>query len=168
MADISKEIADIELAARGEEVRDSIISALRKIYSHVTGEMSFQDFDSTPTENSLHPVTSHGLYIVIQELLSQINALTARVEELESGSGGEAEEGGNAPEEGNLLTLNSAEVEDNMLILDPEGAGVSENMIELAAVTSVENHVLSLPGTSVSGNILISENGSVDGSILEL
>jgi hypothetical protein len=41
-------------------------------------------------------------------------------------------------------------------------------MIELAAVTSVENHVLSLPGTSVSGNILISENGSVDGSILEL
>jgi hypothetical protein len=168
MADISKEIADIELAARGEELRDSIISALMKIYSHVTGEMSFQDFDSTPTENSLHPVTSHGLYIVIQELLSQINALTARVEELESGSGGEAEEGGNAPEEGNLLTLNSAEVEDSILILDPEGAVVSENMIELAAVTSVENHVLSLPGTSVSGNILISENGSVDGSILEL
>jgi hypothetical protein len=37
MADIAREIADIELAVRGEEVRDSIVNALSKM----NGEMNY-------------------------------------------------------------------------------------------------------------------------------
>lgn len=57
MADISSYIVDIELAARGEEVRDAIIGALNAINESALGV-----FDDTPTEGSSNAVTSDGIY----------------------------------------------------------------------------------------------------------
>ena len=56
MADISSYIRDIELAARGEEVRDAIIYALNAINESALGV-----FDETPTNNSTNAVTSRGI-----------------------------------------------------------------------------------------------------------
>lgn len=60
MANISTQIAAIESAARGEEVRDSIVSALNAINSNATastsGLMSAEDkvlLDSIPTPSAL-------------------------------------------------------------------------------------------------------------------
>lgn len=57
MADISSYIVDIELASRGEEVRDAIIGALNAINESALGV-----FDDTPTEGSSNAVTSDGIY----------------------------------------------------------------------------------------------------------
>lgn len=56
MADISAYVRDIELAARGEEVRDAIINALNAI-----NEAALGVFDETPTNNSTNAVTSRGI-----------------------------------------------------------------------------------------------------------
>jgi len=57
VADISSYIVDIELASRGEEVRDAIIGALNAINESALGV-----FDDTPTEGSSNAVTSDGIY----------------------------------------------------------------------------------------------------------
>ena len=56
MADISTYVRDIELAARGEEVRDAIVNALNAINTAALGV-----FDETPTNNSTNAVTSRGI-----------------------------------------------------------------------------------------------------------
>jgi len=56
VADISTYIRDIELASRGEEVRDAIIYALNAI-----NEAALGVFDETPTNNSTNAVTSRGI-----------------------------------------------------------------------------------------------------------
>lgn len=61
MADIASYIRDIELAARGEEVRDAIINALNAINTSALGI-----FDDTPTANSTNAVTSKGIYEALQ------------------------------------------------------------------------------------------------------
>ena len=93
MADISTYIRVIELAARGEEVRDAIINALnainsaalgvfdetptnnstnavtsRGIKNALDGKQDLLTFDSTPTENSNNPVKSGGLYQALQNI----------------------------------------------------------------------------------------------------
>ena len=68
MADISSYIVDIELAARGEEVRDAIIGALNAINESALGV-----FDDTPTEGSSNAVTSDGIY---DALVQKQDALT--------------------------------------------------------------------------------------------
>lgn len=60
MADISRYIRDIELAARGEEVRDAIVYALNAI-----NEAALGVFDETPTNNSTNAVTSRGIKIAL-------------------------------------------------------------------------------------------------------
>lgn len=62
MADISSYVRDIELAVRGEEVRDAIINALNAI-----NEAALGVFDDEPTENSLNAVTSHGIKTALDE-----------------------------------------------------------------------------------------------------
>ena len=60
MADISREIEQIEVASRGEEVRDALISALNA----VNGD-SIWNADDTPTEGSTHPITSGGVFTAL-------------------------------------------------------------------------------------------------------
>ena len=60
MPDISREIAQIEVASRGEDVRDAIISALNAI----NGDSAWNS-DDTPTEGSTHPITSGGVYTAL-------------------------------------------------------------------------------------------------------
>ena len=57
MADISTYIAQIEVASRGEDVRDAIINALEAI-----NDGSAWSGDDVPTEGSTHPITSGGAY----------------------------------------------------------------------------------------------------------
>ena len=57
MADISTYVAQIEVASRGEDVRDAIISALEAI-----NDGSAWSGDDVPTEGSTHPITSGGAY----------------------------------------------------------------------------------------------------------
>ena len=98
MANISTYIAQIESASRGEEVRDSIINALKAI--NATAELggggsgggydssalfnifdsgmigSANIYDSTPKQGSKRAVESGGLYTVlgnIETLLDRIN-----------------------------------------------------------------------------------------------
>ena len=89
MADISSQIYAIQVASRGEEVRDAIIDALTDINAQCTpdAELSAESqnaiqnqavaealsriqeslvFDSTPTEGSTNPVTSGGIYTAMQ------------------------------------------------------------------------------------------------------
>ena len=93
MADISSYIRLIELASRGEDVRDAIINALNSINQGAFGEFDDvptagsgkavtsgaiktaldgkQDlltFDNTPTQGSDNPVKSGGIYSAIQEM----------------------------------------------------------------------------------------------------
>lgn len=93
MADISSYIRLIELAARGEEVRDAIINALtsmnREAYGEfddeptagsgkavtsdaiktaLDGKQDILTFDNTPTLNSNNPVKSGGIYSAIQAM----------------------------------------------------------------------------------------------------
>lgn len=60
MADISTYIQQIETAARGEEVRDSIVNALNAINESALGV-----FDDTPTAGSTNAVTSQGIKAAI-------------------------------------------------------------------------------------------------------
>lgn len=57
MADISSYVAQIEVASRGEDVRDAIIDALEAI-----NDGSAWNGDDVPTEGSSHPITSGGAY----------------------------------------------------------------------------------------------------------
>ena len=93
MADISSYIRLIELASRGEDVRDAIINALNSINQGAFGEFDDvptagsgkavtsgaiktaldgkQDlltFDNAPTQGSNNPVKSGGIYSAIQEM----------------------------------------------------------------------------------------------------
>ena len=93
MADISSYIRLIELAARGEEVRDAIINALtsmnREAYGEfddeptagsgkavtsdaiktaLDGKQDILTFDNTPTLNSNNPVKSGGIYSAMQAM----------------------------------------------------------------------------------------------------
>ena len=87
MSDISRQIAMIEAASRGEDVRDAIISALNAVnggsiwnaddaprqggtnpitsggvYTALQGKEDRLQFDSAPAEGSANPVTSGGIY----------------------------------------------------------------------------------------------------------
>jgi hypothetical protein len=93
MANIDQYTREIELAARGEEVRDSIVNALNAINESAIGVLdeaptagsknavtsrgiktamdAKQDkltFDTEPTEDSPNPVTSGGLYTVLENI----------------------------------------------------------------------------------------------------
>ena len=93
MADISSYIRLIELASRGEEVRDAIINALKSMNREAYGEFDDEPtagsgkavtsdaiktaldgkqdvltFDNTPTLNSNNPVKSGGIYSAIQAM----------------------------------------------------------------------------------------------------
>ena len=57
MADISTYVAQIEVASRGEDVRDAIVNALEAI-----NDGSAWSGDDVPTEGSSHPITSGGAY----------------------------------------------------------------------------------------------------------
>lgn len=57
MADISTYVAQIEVASRGEDVRDAIVDALEAI-----NDGSIWSSDDVPTEGSSHPITSGGAY----------------------------------------------------------------------------------------------------------
>lgn len=98
MANIATYIAQIQTAARGEEVRDSIVNALNRINNDVesvvpggsgnldtaalfdifdTGKIGSADvYDSVPKQGSKRAVESGGLYTVlgnIETLLDRIN-----------------------------------------------------------------------------------------------
>jgi hypothetical protein len=68
MPDLSNELIDIELAARGEEVRDSIINALQKLNRAVDPEGSHTEtiMDDTPTAGSQNTVKSGGIYSALR------------------------------------------------------------------------------------------------------
>lgn len=93
MADISQYTRQIELASRGEEVRDSIVDALnaineaalgvfdeepragstnavtsRGIQRALGGKQDTLTFDAVPREGSLNPVTSGGLYEKLENI----------------------------------------------------------------------------------------------------
>ena len=93
MADISSYIRLIELASRGEDVRDAIINALNSINQGAFGEFDdvptagsgkavtsgaiktaldgkqdFLTFDNTPTQGSDNPVKSGGIYSAIEAM----------------------------------------------------------------------------------------------------
>lgn len=57
MADVSTYVAQIEVASRGEDVRDAIVNALEAI-----NDGSAWSGDDVPTEGSSHPITSGGAY----------------------------------------------------------------------------------------------------------
>ena len=57
VADISTYVAQIEVASRGEDVRDAIVNALEAI-----NDGSAWSGDEVPTEGSTHPITSGGAY----------------------------------------------------------------------------------------------------------
>ena len=62
MAQITDQIKHIQLAVKGEQVRDAIIEALEAIVNDV------RDIDFMPTEDSENLVTSGGVYIRLNEL----------------------------------------------------------------------------------------------------
>lgn len=93
MADISSYVAQIEVASRGEDVRDAIVDALEAIndgsawngdgvptegserpltsggaYNALAQKQDKLVFDSTPAQNSRNPVTSGGVYEALQHL----------------------------------------------------------------------------------------------------
>ena len=126
-------------------------------------------FDSTPTRYSTNPVTSHGIYTAIQQLISRINTLEERIAELESGSAGKTTGDNNESSvEDNILNLTGASVENYILLLDGSGARVADDTVELVGGASATENILSMTSASVSNNLLIPENGSVSDSILEL
>ena len=74
MADISSYIRLIELASRGEDVRDAIINALNSI-----NQGAFGEFDDVPTAGSGKAVTSGAIKTALdgkQDLLTFDNAPT--------------------------------------------------------------------------------------------
>ena len=97
MADISTYVAQIEVASRGEDVRDAIINALEAIndgsawsgddvptegssrpitsggaYNALERKQDKLTFDSTPAQNSRNPVTSGGVYEALQNVEGNI------------------------------------------------------------------------------------------------
>lgn len=97
MADISTYVAQIEVASRGEDVRDAIINALEAIndgsvwsgddvpvegsrrpitsggaYNALARKQDRLTFDSTPAQNSPNPVTSGGIYEALQHVEGNI------------------------------------------------------------------------------------------------
>lgn len=145
-------------------------------------------FDNAPARNSTNPVTSHGIYTVIQNLLSQIHALEDRVEALEAGttgsssgnagsssgnSGSSSGNSGGTVDEDNLLVLECAEVEENYLVFDGTGAEESDGFIELdagpsASGASVSENYLSIAGATVTENTLESGGSTVSENILNI
>lgn len=138
-------------------------------------------FDNAPVRNSTNPVTSHGIYTVIQNLLSQIHALEDRVAALEaektgSSSGNAGSSSGNSGgtvDEDNLLVLECAEVEENYLVFDGTGAEESDGFIELdagpsASGASVSENYLSIAGATVTENTLESGGSTVSENILNI
>lgn len=103
MANISTYIAQIESASRGEQVRDSIINALKAINNAVelggsgsgsggtldnvalldvfeTGKIGAADiYDSTPVQNSPRAVTSGGLWILLGNISALLDNLNGEV-----------------------------------------------------------------------------------------
>lgn len=61
MSDINTEIRIIQLASRGEEVRDAIVDALRKIDARATVTV-----DSEMSGSSENPVQNKAIYAVLQ------------------------------------------------------------------------------------------------------
>lgn len=138
-------------------------------------------FDNAPARNSTNPVTSHGIYTVIQNLLSQIHALEDRVEALEAGTTGSSSgnagsssgNSGGTVDEDNLLVLECAEVEENYLVFDGTGAEESDGFIELdagpsASGASVSENYLSIAGATVTENTLESGGSTVSENILNI
>lgn len=68
MADISQHVRQIELAARGEEVRDSIVNALEAINNE-----SVWSADTVPTPGSTHPITSGGVWTALQNVTLEMD-----------------------------------------------------------------------------------------------
>lgn len=103
MANISTYIAQIESASRGEQVRDSIINALKAINNAVelggggsgsggtldnvalldifeTGKIGAADiYDSAPVQNSPRAVTSGGLWILLGNISALLDNLNGEV-----------------------------------------------------------------------------------------
>ena len=138
-------------------------------------------FDNAPARNSTNPVTSHGIYTVIQNLLSQIHALEDRVEALEAGTTGSSSgnagsssgNSGGTVDEDNLLVLECAEVEENYLVFVGTGAEESDGFIELdagpsASGASVSENYLSIAGATVTENTLESGGSTVSENILNI
>ena len=131
-------------------------------------------FDNTPARDSTNPVTSHGIYTVIQNLLTQIHMLEDRVSalEAENGSSSLGNSGGTVDGD-NLLVLERAEVEDNFLVLDGTGAEISDEFIELdsastASGVSVSENYLSIAGATVTDNTLEAGGSTVSNNILNI
>ena len=131
-------------------------------------------FDNAPALDSTNPVTSHGIYTVIQNLLSQIHALENRVAALEGGNAGSSSgDSGGTVDEDNLLVLELAEVEENYLVFDGNGAEESDGFIELDGASSasgagVSENYLSIAGATVTDNTLEAGGGTVSENILNI
>lgn len=54
-----------------------------QIDSMIAAKQDVLTFDSSPTENSEHPVTSGGVYTAIAELTARLDGLEARIAALE-------------------------------------------------------------------------------------
>lgn len=76
MPDISVEIDSIETDIRGENVRDSAVSAIKKINTE-----GLNTVDEAPVEGSIHPALSGGIYSAIEAKKSETNIITVEVDD---------------------------------------------------------------------------------------
>lgn len=75
MPDISSELAIIQLASYGEQVRDAVTSAMKKINNLGIGTV-----DDAPIQNSVHPAKSGGIYDALQQEANQIDRVTVTLQ----------------------------------------------------------------------------------------
>lgn len=76
MVDISRELESIASDILGERVRDSVVSAMKKIF-----ETGVSNVDDEPEENSEHPARSGGIYNAIRKKESSVDKVLITVPE---------------------------------------------------------------------------------------
>ena len=118
-------------------------------------------FDSTPTEHSQNPVTSHGIYMALHLLIQKMNTLEGKIESL-TDRVTRLEGGGSTYVEDNYLVSDNGSVTDHLLEI--AGAVYENNYLVMGDSSSsakVEDGILSMPGASLKNGLITTDDEDI-------